>query len=96
MDVTNKSRVINSLQNNEIDFAQVSVLPEGLKVNDEILLENELYLVGNRDEKKPTKPITKSEINEMSLIFREEGSGTRFVMEQYFKKHTIHVRKKWN
>ena len=94
MDVTNKSRVINSLQNNEVDFALVSVLPEGLKVNDEVLLENELYLVGNRSHKKVTKPITKSEINEMPLIFREEGSGTRFVMEQYFKKHNIQVRKK--
>lgn len=94
MDVTNKSRVINSLQNNEVDFALVSVLPKGLKVNDEILLENELYVIGNRNEKNITKPITKSEINEMLLIFREEGSGTRFVMEQYFKKHNIHVRKK--
>ena len=94
MDVTNKSRVINSLQNNEVDFALVSVLPEGLKVNDEVLLENELYLVGNKSHKKVTKPITKSEINEMPLIFREEGSGTRFVMEQYFKKHNIQVRKK--
>lgn len=94
MDVTNKSRVINSLQNNEVDFALVSVLPEGLKVNDEILLENELYVIGNRNEKKTSKPITKSEINEMPLIFREEGSGTRFVMEQYFKKQNINVRKK--
>ena len=94
MDVTNKSRVINSLQNNEVDFALVSVLPKGLKVNDEILLENELYVIGNRNEKNITKPITKSEIIEMPLIFREEGSGTRFVMEQYFKKHNIHVRKK--
>ena len=94
MDVTNKSRVINSLQNNEVDFALVSVLPEGLKVNDEILLENELYVIGNRNEKKISKPITKSEINEMPLIFREEGSGTRFVMEQYFKKQNINVRKK--
>ena len=94
MDVTNKSRVINSLQNNEIDFALVSVLPDGLKVNDEVLLENQLYLIGNKNGKKITKPISKSEINEMSLIFREEGSGTRFVMEQYFKKHNIHVRKK--
>lgn len=94
MDVTNKSRVINSLQNNEVDFALVSVLPEGLKVNDEVLLENELYVIGNRNEKKISKPITKSEINEMPLIFREEGSGTRFVMEQYFKKHNIQVRKK--
>lgn len=94
MDVTNKSRVINSLQNNEVDFALVSVLPEGLNVHDEILLENELYVIGNKNEIKKNKPITKSEINEMPLIFREEGSGTRFVMEQYFKKHNIHVRKK--
>lgn len=94
MDVTNKSRVINSLQNNEVDFALVSVLPEGLKVNSEVLLENELYLIGDKNYKKISKPITKNEINEMPLIFREEGSGTRFVMEQYFKKHNIHVRKK--
>jgi len=94
MDVTNKSRVINSLQNNEVDFALVSVLPKGLNVNNEILLENELYVIGNKTEKKPAKAITKSEINKMPLIFREEGSGTRFVMEQYFKKHNIHVRKK--
>lgn len=94
MDVTNKSRVINSLQNNEVDFALVSVLPEGLKVNNEVLLENELYLIGDKNYKKISKPITKNEINEMPLIFREEGSGTRFVMEQYFKKHNIHVRKK--
>jgi DNA-binding transcriptional LysR family regulator len=94
MDVTNKSRVINSLQNNEVDFALVSVLPEGLKVNNEVLLENELYLIGDKNYKKISKPIAKNEINEMPLIFREEGSGTRFVMEQYFKKHNIHVRKK--
>lgn len=94
MDVTNKLRAINSLQNNEVDFALVSVLLEGLKVNDEILLENEFYLIGNKNEKKPTKTISKSEINEMPLIFREEGSGTRFVMEQYFKKHNINFRKK--
>ena len=94
MDVTNKSRVINSLQNNEVDFALVSVLPKGLSVNSEILLENELYVIGNKTEKKHTKAITKSEINKMPLIFREEGSGTRFVMEQYFKKQNMHVRKK--
>ena len=94
MDVTNKSRVINSLQNNEIDFALVSVLPSGLKVNDEVLLENELYVIGNKNFKKVDKAITKNEISEMPLIFREDGSGTRFVMEQYFKKQNIHVRKK--
>lgn len=94
MDVTNKSRVINSLQNNEIDFALVSVLPNGIKVYNEILLENELYIIGNKDHKRLSKPITKTEINKMPLIFREVGSGTRFVMEQYFKKQNMNIPKK--
>lgn len=94
MDVTNKMRVINALQNNEVDFALVSVLPDALKVNNEILLENELCLVGNRDVKKLNKSIQKNDIKNMPLLFREEGSGTRFVMEQYFKKHNVSVRKK--
>lgn len=94
MDVTNKSRVINSLKNNEIDFALVSVLPEGLKVNNEVLLENELFVIGNKTIGKTIKPVTKNELKDMPLIYREEGSGTRFVMEEYFKKNKMELRKK--
>lgn len=94
MDVTNKNLVIKSLRNNEIDFALVSVLPDGMKINEEFLMENELYVITNKNGKKNNSPITKNEFNEMSLIFREEGSGTRFVMQQYFNKHNLQVRKK--
>lgn len=75
LDVTNKTRVVESLKNNEIDFALVSVLPEDIEVNEEILLENKLYLVGTPEnyEKKKT------------IIYREEGSATRKEMEHYFK-----------
>jgi DNA-binding transcriptional LysR family regulator len=94
MDVTNKSKVVNSLQSNEIDFALVSVLPAGLNVNEQVLMDNELYIITNKSATIPKKPITKSEINKMQLIFREEGSGTRYVMESFFKKHDIQLRKK--
>lgn len=94
LDVTNKSRVINSLQNNEIDFALVSVLPPDLKVKKETLMLNELFVVGNKAEKKRNHIITKEELKQMPLIYREEGSGTRSVMENYFQKHKIRVRKK--
>lgn len=94
MDVTNKSKVINSLQNNEIDFALVSVLPQDIKVHKETLMENQLYLIGNKDHKIPNHAISKNELKDMSLIFREEGSGTRYVMENYFQKHKINIRKK--
>jgi DNA-binding transcriptional LysR family regulator len=78
LDVSNKTTVIKQLQNNEIDFALVSVLPEKLDIYEEILLENKLYLIGN------TKGIIKSR----PLIYREQGSATRNAMSNYFRKST--------
>ncbi len=74
LDVTNKSRVVESLRNNETDFALVSVLPDKLAVEEEILLENKLYIVSNAPLAQDDKP----------LIYREEGSATRLAMERYF------------
>ncbi len=78
LDVSNKTTVIKQLQSNEIDFALVSVLPEKLETNEEILLENKLYLIGD------TKEIVKSR----PLIYREQGSATRNAMSIYFSNHT--------
>lgn len=78
LDVSNKTTVIKQLQNNEIDFALVSVLPEKLDTNEEILLENKLYLISN------TKEIIKSR----PLIYREQGSATRNAMSTYFSNST--------
>ena len=89
MDVTNKSKVINSLENNEVDFALVSILPKKVKLNSEILLENKLYLLGNKDAIIPNKPYEKSIFNSIPLIYREEGSATRLVMEDFFERNEI-------
>ncbi len=84
LDVTNKSKVVESLRNNEIDFAIVSILPEDLDVHEELLLENKLYLVGTNENYKEKKV----------LIFREEGSATRQEMEHYFQEKDTKKRKK--
>ncbi len=89
MDVTNKSKVITSLENNEVDFALVSVLPKKVNLNSEILLENKLYLIGNKDVIIPNKPYEKSIFNTIPLIYREEGSATRLVMEEFFERNEI-------
>ncbi len=83
LDVTNKSRVVESLKNNEIDFALVSVIPEKLLIEEELLIENKLYLVGNRATRDENKP----------LIYREQGSATRLAMEKYFEVHQGKTRK---
>ncbi|HQW72448.1 MAG TPA: LysR family transcriptional regulator, partial [Saprospiraceae bacterium] len=42
MDVTNKSKVLESLENNEVDFALVSILPTSLNIEKLDLLQNKL------------------------------------------------------
>lgn len=84
LDVTNKSRVVESLKNNEIDFALVSVLPDKLHVEEEVLIANKLFLMGSESTRNEAKP----------LIYREAGSATRVAMEHYFETHVGKHRKR--
>ena len=92
LDVTNKSKVISSLLNNEVDFALVSILPENIPVNQFDFIENELFLVGNKTSIQTNK-IEKS-LENLPFIFREAGSGTRQVMERFIQKNKIKIKKK--
>ena len=94
MDVTNKTKVIESLSNGEIDFALVSILPDKLNVNEELILDNELYFIANNQFKIDKQKLIKEELEKHALIFREEGSATRKVMEDYFEKKNIRATKK--
>jgi len=86
MDVTNKSMVIESLEKNEVDFALVSILPAAINIEKIDLLPNKLFLIGNTQ--------TKSLIQDLPLIFREKGSGTRQAMEQFIQKNKLSIQKK--
>lgn len=94
MDVTNKNKVIESLENNEVDFALVSILPNNLNVEKLELLQNKLYLVGNTKNKVKQVENTKEYFKNLPLIFREKGSGTRQAMERFIEKNQIAVLKK--
>jgi DNA-binding transcriptional LysR family regulator len=94
MDVTNKNKVIDSLENNEVDFALVSVLPEGLNIEKLDLLQNKLYLVGSNLIALEKDLKTKELLGYLPLIFREKGSGTRQSMESFFERNNILVHKK--
>lgn len=93
MDVTNKQKVLKSLEKNEVDFALISVLPKDMKVESTILLENKLFLMGNSLLNDANSMSQKSIFNEIPLISREEGSGTLHVMEKFFEKNNISIKK---
>jgi DNA-binding transcriptional LysR family regulator len=94
MDVTNKFKVIESLENNEVDFALVSILPENLIMDKLDLLQNKLFLVGKEKVMINKSLNTKSVFKDLPLIFRENGSGTRLTMEKFIKNNNIPVFKK--
>ncbi len=94
MDVTNKQKVIESLENNEVDFSLVSVLPEKLQVEKIELIQNKLYLIGNNEMKFKQKEYDKSIFETLPLIYREKGSGTRQTMEKFLEKNKIQPTKK--
>ncbi|CAH0997340.1 HTH-type transcriptional activator CmpR [Emticicia aquatica] len=94
MDVTNKSKVVESLEKNEVDFALVSILPNKLNVEKLDLLQNKLYLVGNSNKKYKKRATTTDVFKELPLIFREKGSGTRQTMENFIEQNSISVLNK--
>lgn len=86
LDVTNKTKVIESLIKNEVDFALVSVIPEKMNFQKIKLMPNKLFLVGNKEKKFNPVSNDKSILESIPLIFREEGSATRDAMEKYIDK----------
>jgi DNA-binding transcriptional LysR family regulator len=89
MDVTNKSKVITSLEKNEVDFSLVSVLPKNIDLNSELLVQNKLFLIGNKTAEVPQVPHNKNIFSSIPMIYREEGSATRLIMEQFFERNEI-------
>jgi DNA-binding transcriptional LysR family regulator len=94
MDVTNKNKVVESLVNNEVNFALVSILPTTVKIEKMDLLQNKLFLVSDK-KTKFKKGVNITEVfKDLPLIFREKGSGTRQTMESFIERNNICVLKK--
>lgn len=94
MDVTNKTSVLESLEQNEVDFSLVSVLPDKLDIDRIDLIQNKLYLVGNAEKEFKRARYKYDIFTKVPLIFREKGSGTRQTMELFFNKIGITILKK--
>jgi DNA-binding transcriptional LysR family regulator len=94
MDVTNKAKVIRSLEQNAVDFAMVSVLPEHLNIRRVELMQNKLFLVGGTSRKGPKNRSATRILSEEPLIYREQGSATRKAMEAFLSSKSIQNPKK--
>ena len=93
VDVTNKEKVIQSVQDNTTDFALVSTIPDNLSVEKISLMPNQLHLIGSSAYIKENKKISLKNLNNHRLIFRENGSATKAAMMQFLNKNQIQPSK---
>jgi len=93
LDVTNKEKVIESLEQNSIDFALVSLVPGHLKTESIPIVKNTMHLIGAYESKKSQMELSINELQQLPWIFREQGSGTRQMMERFLSQRHITVQK---
>ena len=94
MDVTNKLNVVRDLEENKVDFALVSVLPEHLELETLPLVKNSLYLVGGTEREMHRQGPEELIFKEQPLLYREPGSATRNAMETFIQGKSYPVSKK--
>lgn len=91
LDVTNKQEVVEALDNNQVDFAFLTMPPEQIQLEKKVLMANYLFLIGASDHAfAQQKRLSQRWWNELPLIYREKGSGTRHQMENYFNEKQLH------
>jgi DNA-binding transcriptional LysR family regulator len=93
IDVTNKTKVVENLQENSIDFALVSVIPPNLALEGVTLMNNELNLVASTRYHKLPKRMLAKNLNSHTLIFREHGSATRNAMQSFLNNNQINIKR---
>lgn len=91
VDVTNKSKVVENLKENSIDFALISVIPQNLALETIPLIKNELHLVAATSYPDLPKRMNAKKLGTYTLIFREQGSATRAAMETFINKNRVQV-----
>ena len=90
--VINRDQVVERLTNNNDDLYIMGVPPDHLAVEQHPFLENPLVLIAPiNHELVGRKRIPLARLAKERFIMREQGSGTRMVVEEFFAQHDAKV-----
>ncbi len=91
--VTNQTRVVERLVNNEDDLVIMGTLPENLDLEAAYFLDNPLVVVAPPDHPLVgQKQIPLERLVEERFLAREPGSGTRVARTRLFAEHGLAIR----
>jgi len=92
--VANRDAVIRQLTENVADLAIMGLPPEGAEMLAQSFMQNPLVVIA-----APTHPLVKisnikpAQLARETFLLREQGSGTRDVMEKFFVNHQLKMPK---
>lgn len=89
LDVSNKQKVVQAIADHSVDCALISILPEAVELDVIELMENRLYLVGRTGDRLKVAQQSKDVISTLPLITREQGSGTRHMVEKFMQQNGL-------
>ena len=91
LEILNRDGVVQRMRDNLDDLYIMSQPPRDLDLNDEIFMANPLVLVAAaRSALVKQSGVLLADLAEQRFILRENGSGTRMGVDQYFKKNKFH------
>lgn len=90
LNITNRQLLIERLRENVDDMVIMSQLPEKLPIVATPIVHDELVIVASANHKLATKKrLHFNDLKHEPFLSREQGSGTRMVMEKLFAKHKL-------
>ena len=90
VDVKNREQLIQLLHNGEIDIAIMGKPPATLNVQTESFAKHpHVFIASINHPLAFQKNLSVDVLNRLEIITREQGSGTRYIMEKFFTAHNL-------
>lgn len=89
--VDNTARLLNLLDNGELDFAFLEGFFDKSKYDYELLTKEKFVGVCAKNNELANKEISLEDLFTQRIILREEGSGTREIFEQVLSEHSFNI-----
>jgi len=92
LDVTNRSGLLDALNNNSTDMVIMGRPPEGHNLTGIPFIDNPLVVIAYPEHPLANKKgIKLSEVANESFIVRERDSGTRMAVDRFFAEHDLEL-----
>ncbi|RJS50073.1 selenium metabolism-associated LysR family transcriptional regulator [Bacillus sp. PK3_68] len=92
VDISDSEKTIAKVINNQVDIGIVGIKPDSNKITSTVIASDSLvFITPNKHPLSNYDNLSSDILKNCNFVLREEGSGTRKVMEEYLNKYGIQM-----